>query len=125
MKRTFTLLFIVLILCTPLPSVAAEEQGAAAGLEELITEAVRNNPELKASGEHVAAFEEKPSQAESLDNPRLGLAVLNLPTDTYRFDQEPMTQKLIALKQRFPFPGKLSLKGDIARKDLAIVKHKN
>lgn len=125
MKQTFAILFIGLIFCTPLLSVAAEEQGAPVGLEELIAEAIGRNPELKASEEHVAAFEEKPSQAEALDNPRLGLAVLNLPTDTYRFDQEPMTQKQISLKQRFPFPGKLSLKGDIARKDLAIVKHKN
>ena len=125
MKRTFTLLVVVLILCTPLPSAAAEEQRAAAGLEGLIVEAIRSNPGLKASEEQIAAFEEKPSQAESLDNPRLGLALLNLPTDTYRFDQEPMTQKQISLKQKFPFPGKLSLRGDIARKDLAIVKERN
>jgi outer membrane protein TolC len=35
---------------------------------------------------------------------------LNLPTDSWEFDEEPMTQKTVFLAQKFPWFGKLSLK---------------
>ena len=40
---------------------------------------------------------------------------MNLPTNTFVFDQEPMTGKQIAFNQAVPFPGKLGLKEDISR----------
>ncbi|HED10106.1 MAG TPA: TolC family protein, partial [Caldithrix abyssi] len=55
-------------------------------------------------------------QAGSLPDPMVSLNVLNLPVDNFVFDQEPMTGKQLAVKQTFPFPGKLSLKENIARK---------
>jgi outer membrane protein TolC len=91
-------------------------------LEKLIEEAVNNNPELKAFEEKIQVFKERPSQASSLDDPRLRLAFLNLPVDTFRFDQENMTQKQASIMQKFPFPGKLSLKGNMAEKELEIVR---
>lgn len=103
------------------PSVADEPHPESL-LDQLIGEALANNPELRAARENVSAFEERPSQAEALENPRLGLGILNLPVDTFRFDQEPMTQKQIAVVQRFPFPGKLGIKGDIARKELEMAR---
>ena len=46
--------------------------------------------------------------AGALEDPRLGLAVLNLPTETFSFDQEPMTQKQLFVAQKVPWFGKLS-----------------
>jgi len=91
-------------------------------MEGLVEEALVNNPELKALQEKMAMYEERPPQAESLDNPKLGFALANVPVDTFKFDQEPMTQKQISVMQRIPFPGKLGLKGDIARKELEVVR---
>ena len=48
--------------------------------------------------------------AGSLDDPRLGFAILNLPTDSFDFDQEAMTQKQIFIAQKFPWFGKLDLR---------------
>ena len=62
-------------------------------------------------------FKERPSQARSLDDPRLRLSFLNLPVDTFRFDQENMTQKQASIMQKFPYQGKLSLKGNMAEKE--------
>jgi outer membrane protein TolC len=102
--------------------VFAQESAGRESLENLVEEALLNNPELKSLQEKIAMFEEGPAQAEALDNPKLGLALLNLPTDTFKFDQEPMTQKQISIMQKIPFPGKLGLKGDIARKQIEVVR---
>ncbi len=89
-------------------------------IEALIAEALKNNPQLKAVDESINSLKEKPAQARSLDNPRLKLSVMNLPNDTYKFNQEPMTQKHVAIMQKFPFPGKLGLKEEIAEKAVEI-----
>jgi outer membrane protein TolC len=52
--------------------------------------------------------------AGSLEDPRLGVGLLNLPTDTFDFDQEPMTQKQIFIAQKFPWFGKLDLRSQRA-----------
>jgi cobalt-zinc-cadmium efflux system outer membrane protein len=114
-------LFFFLLFAGPGP-VLAEDPPHAASMEELVDEAVRNNPGLKMLEEKMEAYGERPPQAESLENPRVGFSIVSLPVDTFRFDQEPMTQKQIALWQKFPFPGKLGLKGDIARKELEVVR---
>ncbi len=122
MKKILLFLVISSLTLASCNLLFAEEPADRTILDKLIDEAVENNPELKAGQEKIQVFEERPIQARSLDEPRLGLALLNLPVDTFRFDQEPMTQKQISLMQRFPFPGKLALKGDIAEKELEIVK---
>jgi cobalt-zinc-cadmium efflux system outer membrane protein len=113
---------IVASLFVFLPCAFADNSSVAHGLETLITEAVANNPELKAAQERVDALEERPSQEASLDNPRLGFGLMNLPVNTFSFDQEPMTQKQVTVMQRLPFPGKLPLKRDIAGKDVDIAR---
>ena len=52
--------------------------------------------------------------AGSLDDLRLGLGIMNLPTDTFSFDQEAMTQKQVFIAQKFPWFGKLDLKSQRA-----------
>jgi cobalt-zinc-cadmium efflux system outer membrane protein len=113
---------IVASLFVFLPCAFADNSSVAHGLETLITEAVANNPELKAAQERVDALGERPSQEASLDNPRMGLALMNLPVNTFSFDQEPMTQKQVTVMQRLPFPGKLPLKREIAGKDVDIAR---
>ncbi len=63
------------------------------------------------------------SQQEALPDPTLGLNLMNLPVNSFALDQESMTGKQISLMQPFPFPGKLGLKGDIARSESEITLH--
>lgn len=87
-------------------------------IEALIEEALQNNPQLKALEASVDSLKEKPAQAQSLDNPRLKFSIMNLPVDTFKLDQEPMTQKQISVMQKFPFPSKRGLRGAIAEKEV-------
>ncbi len=131
MKR-FILFFIVLsfssvdlITAEEAPSLNKKQQEISDNkiiLNALIDEAINNNPEIKSFREKMNVYKERPSQAGSLDNPRLKLSIMNLPTDSFSFEQEAMTQKQISIMQRFPFPGKLKLKGSISESELDIVK---
>jgi outer membrane protein TolC len=79
-------------------------------LVELIEEGLAQNKEIQSLEAKVQSFQEEVSFAGSLEDPRLGFGVLNLPTNSWEFDEEPMTQKTIFLAQKFPWFGKLSLK---------------
>ena len=79
-------------------------------LTELIEEGLVENNEIQSLEAQVESLKEEISFAGALDDPRLGFAILNLPTDSFDFDQEPMTQKQIFLAQKVPWFGKLDLK---------------
>ncbi len=78
-------------------------------LNRLVAEALENNPELLEAKAGVKTVKETPPQAGSLSDPMLAFEIMNLPTDSFSFSREDMTQKQISLSQKFPFPGKLSL----------------
>ncbi len=79
-------------------------------LDRLIEDLLRNNEELLSMAEERAALEAETDVAGALDDPRLGIGVANLPTDTFSFSQEPMTQKALFIAQKFPWFGKLDLR---------------
>jgi cobalt-zinc-cadmium efflux system outer membrane protein len=83
---------------------------APPALEQIIEEGLTRNQEILSLEAQVASLTEEISFAGSLDDPRLGMALLNLPADTFRFDQEPMTQKQLFVAQKVPWFGKLGLR---------------
>jgi outer membrane protein TolC len=96
-------------------------------LDELIQKVLTQNPELQSSFQGWEASKTRISQMEVLPDPTLGLNFMNLPVNSFALDQEPMTGKQISLMQPFPFPGKLNLKGDIARSasEITLQQHRN
>lgn len=79
-------------------------------LEQIINEGLENNKEIQSLEASVESLKEGAGYAGSLSDPRIGIAVLNLPTDSFRFDEQPMTQKQLFIAQKIPWFGKLSLK---------------
>lgn len=111
-KHSGIMLISLLILSTHTSAIANE---ALLTLESATSQAVRDNPSLagiKARSEALAAI---PSQAGSLADPELSFSALNLPTDTFDLDQEPMTQIQIGFSQAIPFPGKLGLREEVTQ----------
>lgn len=82
----------------------------ALSLDGAVETALSKNAELSAAEANARALQAVPSQEGSLPDPVLGLNVMNLPTDTFDLNQEPMTQLQLTLSQAFPFPGKLGLR---------------
>ena len=105
---TAALLGLGLVVCKPLMAQAVVN--APQPLVELIEEGLAQNKEIQSLEAKVQSFQEEVSFAGSLEDPRLGFGVLNLPTDSWDFDEEPMTQKTVFLAQKFPWFGKLSLR---------------
>lgn len=121
MHKTITY-YILAVLLFLAPCVASTDSGPGADpLEAMIEELLQNSPELRASEKKIEVYQERPAQARSLDDPMLGIGIMNVPVDSFDLDQEEMTQKQVTVRQKFPFPGKRSLKGSIAERELETV----
>ncbi len=102
------LLGLSMVICRPLR--AAPPISAEPPLAELLEEGLTQNKELQSLQAQVESLEKKISVAGSLEDPRLGFGLVNVPTDTWELDQEPMTKQEVFIAQRFPWFGTLSLK---------------
>jgi outer membrane protein, heavy metal efflux system len=80
-------------------------------LPELIQEALAKNPEIQAARKQWEASASRIAQARSLDDPTLQVQWWNFP-EGFNLGQAENT--IIGLSQKFPFPGKLALKGEVA-----------
>jgi outer membrane protein TolC len=83
-------------------------------LQQLIDEALKNNPELISARYRASAFKEVPSQMKTLEDPKIEIGLLKVPLDTLSMS-EPM--KEITVMQSLPYPGKLSLKSEMAERE--------
>jgi cobalt-zinc-cadmium efflux system outer membrane protein len=102
---------------------AAPEEPRDAQLQELVAEAVRNNPEIRAASNEAEAARQRVSPAGALDDPMLEAGLLNVPTDSWRLNREDMTMKMLGLAQRLPFPGKRALRREVAERDAGTAEH--
>ncbi len=111
--------FFFLQIIIPLSSQAQPEKPRL-NVDQLIEEAVRNNPEILAAKQKWEVFKEKIPQASALPDPMLGLGIISLPTN-FSFREEDMTMKEVSISQMFPFYGKRRLMGEMAGKEAEAV----
>ena len=78
-------------------------------LSRIIEEGLANSKEIQSMEYQVAGLKEEISFAGSLNDPRIGFSLSNIPIDTLTFNQEPMTQKQFSIAQKIPWFGKLGL----------------
>jgi outer membrane protein, heavy metal efflux system len=103
--------FVVVLLLLSARVGAAEE---APSLQRLIAEALRNNRELQSSESRWKAATYRIDQAESLPDPMVMVGYQNEGWDKYTYGQMQGSQWLYGISQTFPFPGKRSLRGEMA-----------
>jgi outer membrane protein TolC len=113
------LVFPIFILLMPLTPLAQSDKPLM-NVEQLIEEAVQNNPEILAQKKRWELFKEKIPQASAFEDPMFGFGIINLPTD-FSFKDEDMTMKEFSLSQKFPFYGKRRLMGEMAGKEAEAV----
>ncbi|MHB9072895.1 MAG: TolC family protein [Desulfobaccales bacterium] len=83
-------------------------------LQNLINEALTANAEVKQMASLAGAAKETIKPAGALEDPTVSFGMTNIPTDTFALNQDPMTQKMLELSQKFPFPGKRRLRSEVA-----------
>jgi hypothetical protein len=116
MAKAIFFSFLVLI---PLSSQAQPEKPLL-NVDQLVEEALQNNPEILAAKKKLEVFKEKVPQAFALEDPMLGFGIVNLPTN-FRFRDEDMTMKELSISQKLPFPGKRPLMREMAEKEAEAV----
>jgi len=84
-------------------------------LDELVKEALSNNPDLAEMKSRWEQSSYKTPQVGSLNDPVLSFAFSNYPSDDFSSDTAPMTGNEVKLSQMFPFPGKLENRSALAR----------
>jgi outer membrane protein TolC len=111
---------ILLFLLVAFPAASAAELPAADNadvLEGLVQEAMERNPELQSLQYMAEAKGKRVLPAGSLPDPMLSLSYSNVPVDDFSLTKADMTSRDIGFTQALPFPGKLSLKEEVARLD--------
>ncbi len=124
MKKYLLVFFMVtFIISGHLLSFTRDTVDQSSKLEEMIKEALENNPRLEAAYQRALSAEKVIPQAGALPDPQFIFSLSNLPVSSWSFDQDPMTGKVIGVMQMFPFPGKLSISSDIAEYEAATMKY--
>lgn len=95
-------------------TVAADE---ALNLQALISEALKNNREVRAAESRWNASTYRVPQAKSLPDPMVMIGYQNEGWNRYTYGEMQGAQWMYSVSQMFPFPGKRSLKGEMASND--------
>lgn len=102
----------------------AQEQPAAAtvSLRDLLNEAERNNPQIRAAQQGWEAAKEVPSQVSALPDPQAVLQEFTVgsPRPFAGYTNSNFAYIGLGISQDLPYPGKLKLKGEIAKQDAGV-----
>jgi outer membrane protein TolC len=111
--------FLSILILVPFSS-SAQSERPRLNIDQLVEEALQNNPEILAVKQKWEVFKQKVPQARALPDPMLGFGIISLPTN-FSFRDEDMTMKEISISQMFPFFGKRRLMGEMAGKEAEAV----
>ncbi len=113
MKNYFIFFYIIFSLSIEFGSIQAQENGRPASLDMLVEEALQNNPEIKSAERRWLGSEQRPTQVSTLPDPVFSYSRFIESVETRVGPQE----NVFTLSQRIPFPGKLGLKGKMAKQN--------
>ena len=86
-------------------------------LKEVLRQAVEKNPGIHLEHARTEALHHRVPRVQSLPDPVISVGYQNEGYRKYSYGEAPDAQWMFSLSQSFPFPGKLSLKGEIAGKE--------
>ncbi len=90
-------------------------------LDSLVKISIEVSPKIQMLKAKRNAAYNRIEQNSNLPDPVLLLGLRNLPTNSFSFTQDPMTQTAVGIQQVIPFPGKLSAIGEANAIDTLIV----
>jgi outer membrane protein, heavy metal efflux system len=99
------------------PPVNSREQ-----LADLLAEAERNNPQIQAARLGWDAAKQVPSQVSTLPDPEVMVQQMSVgsPRPFSGYTNSEMANIALGVSQEIPYPGKLRLRGEIARKEADV-----
>jgi len=123
-SRTISVILLSVFLA---PHAFAQESptshtGSITPLSELLTEAVKNNPQIEAARQGWQAAKQVPTQVSTLPDPQFNLQHVSVgsPRPFAGYTNSDFAYLGLGVSQDFPYPGKLRLKGEIAKRDADV-----
>ena len=95
-------------------SAGGSPHSRATALPDLIAQALRDNPGLKAAAHQVRSLHAAPGHVWSLDPPRIGVEFYQAPIRSFPDPVKNQQEIDYSLQQTFPFPGKIASRIDAA-----------
>jgi outer membrane protein TolC len=91
-------------------------------LSELLKEAERNNPQIEAAQQGWSAAKQVPSQVSTLPDPQFQIQQFSVgsPRPLAGYTNSNFAYVGLGVSQDFPYPGKLRLKGEMAKRDADV-----
>lgn len=129
MKIALIWMFAVseLLLGTPPGSAQQKEtKNEPAKLAELLLEAERNNAQLHVVKHEWQSMQQMPTQVATLPDPQVVLQQVNVgsPRPFAGFSNSDFSYIGLGVSQDIPYPGKLRLRGELAKKDAEVAEQK-
>ena len=119
MRKKIIVFSIIMVCLSSVTAISQELESRKAVLSELIQAALSENPQIKAAEKEWQASLEKIPQVKSLPDPILSYAHFGQSIETRLGPQ----RNKISISQMFPFFGKLSIKGDVARSHASMLEY--
>jgi outer membrane protein TolC len=96
--------------------------GAVTPLSELLVEAEKNNPQIEAARQGWQAAKQVPTQVSTLPDPQFTLQHLSVgsPRPFAGYTNSDFAYIGLGVSQDIPYPGKLRLKGEIAKREADV-----
>jgi outer membrane protein TolC len=96
--------------------------GTVTPLSEVLTEAEKNNPQIEAARQGWQAAKQVPTQASTLPDPQFTLQHLSVgsPRPFAGYTNSDFAYIGLGVTQDIPYPGKLHLKGEIAKREADV-----
>jgi outer membrane protein, heavy metal efflux system len=101
---------------------ASSHAGATISLSELLAEAEKNNPQIEAAWQGWQAAKQVPTQVSTLPDPQFTLQHVSVgsPRPFAGYTNSDFAYIGLGVSQDIPYPGKLRLKGEVAKRDADI-----
>lgn len=109
------------VLCTIFlsQSVLAQAQSVL-NLDELITEALNNNPQLHSARHQTEAAKQQMKQVTSFEAPQIAIEFYQTPVSSFPIVTKNSMETDYSVQQMFPWPGKLAGMGKIAANNASM-----
>ena len=129
MKVDFALLFAALLSLLSGGLMRAQQSappGEPSRLSELLAEAERNNPQIQAARHGWDSAKQSPPQVSTLPDPQFALQHVSVgsPRPFAGYTNSDFAYVGLGISQDIPYPGKLRLRGEIARKEADVTQQR-
>src|SRR5712692_5787751 len=129
MKFSYALIFASLLYLSVATLMRAQEVPSSnqpAKLADLLAEAERSNPQIQAARHGWDSAKQVPTQASTLPDPQFVLQHVSVgsPRPFSGYTNSDFAYVGLGISQDLPYPGKLRLRGEIARKDADVTQQK-